>query len=250
MQCHEFETRLNELLDERHAPEGDEQLTAHAARCEACGRLLAGHGAVYAGLAAIAGPAPRADFARVVVAQFAAEAANPPSPAARRGNRLWWVLGTLAATAAGLLLMVGVAQRVRDRREKLANDRPEVVSPEREKPPARPRGLAVATPGLTKPKNAAPRPPVTGGPLAGGPVLGLNRPFAAYGLSLENMAATLPETVERLEEMEQVSPGFRPLRVSFAVLFDALRWAIPGLHRPPSQPQRTSSQLLDSWRLA
>lgn len=50
MQCDEFETRLNELLDERQPFERDPQLRAHTLSCGGCRRLAAGYGALSQGI--------------------------------------------------------------------------------------------------------------------------------------------------------------------------------------------------------
>ena len=39
-----------------------------------------------------------------------------------------------------------------------------------------------------------------------------------------------PEAVEQFENVERYAPGIRPLRVSFAMLWDALRRTIPGFY--------------------
>ncbi len=41
MQCEKFESRLNQLLDERRQAERDDQLLAHASRCPDCQQMLA-----------------------------------------------------------------------------------------------------------------------------------------------------------------------------------------------------------------
>jgi len=43
MRCAEFESRLNDLLDERVEPAGDAVLTEHAERCPQCAELVAAH---------------------------------------------------------------------------------------------------------------------------------------------------------------------------------------------------------------
>jgi hypothetical protein len=50
MQCIEFETRLNDLLDERRSPSIDRILAEHADSCASCAELLASHESLLEGL--------------------------------------------------------------------------------------------------------------------------------------------------------------------------------------------------------
>jgi SAM-dependent methyltransferase len=59
-----------------------------------------------------------------------------------------------------------------------------------------------------------------------------------YGVTLADMAtSSLPEAVERMEEVERYAPGIRPIRVSFAMLWNALWRSIPGLGSSESDPK-------------
>lgn len=49
MQCHEFETRMQSVLDARQAPQADAQLAGHAAECADCRHMLAAMLAVVEG---------------------------------------------------------------------------------------------------------------------------------------------------------------------------------------------------------
>jgi hypothetical protein len=53
MQCVEFETRLNDLLDERHAPSLDTLLNEHADHCASCADLLSHHETLLEGVEAL-----------------------------------------------------------------------------------------------------------------------------------------------------------------------------------------------------
>jgi hypothetical protein len=53
MQCVEFETRLNDLLDERLLPAGDAALVEHARDCAVCSELLAAHDVLLEGVQAL-----------------------------------------------------------------------------------------------------------------------------------------------------------------------------------------------------
>ena len=60
--------------------------------------------------------------------------------------------------------------------------------------------------------------------------------------SIDNLPETLPATIERINQVERVAPGMRPIWRSFAFLWDALRQALPGgkAEEPPTR-NRTSS---------
>src|SRR5688572_6168558 len=53
MQCVEFETRLNDLLDERHSPSIDTLLNEHADHCASCADLLSHHESLLEGVQAL-----------------------------------------------------------------------------------------------------------------------------------------------------------------------------------------------------
>ncbi|MDX1946382.1 MAG: zf-HC2 domain-containing protein [Pirellulaceae bacterium] len=209
MKCHEFENRLNDLLDERLAPESDARLVAHAQGCEVCGQLLQGQRALLAGLRPFPGPALRAEFADEVVVASLAPGADvefaPREPATR-----WWVFA-LVATAATLLLTFGIGRAISRNRAQ----RDQIVKQNEGSPPSQsPRGMAIVTP--RRGGSAAPSPPLSG------------RRYAAFGPQIGSFAATLPAAVEHFDEVERYAPGLRPLRISFVMLFDTLRRAIPG----------------------
>jgi hypothetical protein len=270
MQCHEFENRLNVLLDERRVPESDPQLAAHAAECEECGRALAGQAALLGGLASLCTPELPANFSECVVAQVVepvVPATVMPATMPARSRGLWWVVGAAATVAAVLVLAVNVgimSRRHRDRAAELANQSPTAVQrTQREKQP-RPRGLATINPGpAVKQPEAAPRPTPRAAPPqvartpapigvapSGEQPQPLGMSLSAYRLSLENMAAGLPEAALRIDEMERIAPGIRPIRVSLVVLWDALRRAIPGMHPSEAEPARTSWHFWESTRVA
>ena len=72
MQCHEFENRLNAVLDERGEPQADPRLAAHARDCPPCRRLLAGQRALFTGLRQSIAPPLKAAFSQQVVARAVA----------------------------------------------------------------------------------------------------------------------------------------------------------------------------------
>jgi hypothetical protein len=71
----------------------------------------------------------------------------------------------------------------------------------------------------------------------------------SYRGTIDNLAVALPETVQRLDEVEHYAPGIRPIRISLGVLFDAFWRTIPGTH-DDEQPTRTSCRGADLRNLA
>jgi hypothetical protein len=86
MQCVEFESRLNHLLDERISPASDGPLADHAGTCGPCADLLATHELLVEGVAAL--PAARLcatderKLAQRVVAEVGSAALRPFPPQA------------------------------------------------------------------------------------------------------------------------------------------------------------------------
>jgi len=97
MQCEEFETRLNDLLDERLPIERDAVLRAHAAACGGCRRLATGYGALFQGLADLPTPECDAALAWRVVAHCRA--------ARNRRRTVRYAFGGLAAAAAAIVVV-------------------------------------------------------------------------------------------------------------------------------------------------
>lgn len=100
MQCHEFEARLQELLDERLSPAADPALSAHAAQCSACRGSQAVWSAMLTGISAHPRPAGRADLAQRVLAELRMRPADDKSilkPALR-----WAAAALLIATTLAL----------------------------------------------------------------------------------------------------------------------------------------------------
>jgi hypothetical protein len=184
--------------------------------------LLADHDVVLATLKD--GPLPKttAGFARSVVAQAAPPAARiRPATLSRRA---WWALGTLAATAAAVLLVVSVVWQARQGTlpftgTPLAGTQPEVD----------PQPAPIAPPQVRRER----------GSNAGGLALGQadwlieaprlpSRIRGSYHTTIDNLAVTLPETVQRLDEVEHYAPGIKPIRISLGVVLEALWRTLPG----------------------
>jgi hypothetical protein len=206
MQCHEFEQRLNDLLDERQSPENDPLLAGHAAECSDCRQFLVGQRILFEGLRRGHGVGTRDQFAAKVVASHTIEPAAAGLVARRSSpgdkSSLAWIVWLGLATAAAALVAVSIF---------LASE---------------PAGQQQAGGVGSGQANA-----VAGTESAGaqGRAKGLSQytPPGGYGVAI---AGFVPEAVEQFENVERYAPGIRPLRVSFAMLWDALRRTIPGLY--------------------
>lgn len=246
MKCHEFEDRLHALLDDRRSPAGDSALAAHAAGCPACGQLLHGQHVLLAGLNA--GLPPLADdFARRTLDRYLADVSDAPLDAvvltgsgrSLLARRAWQVAGWLLASAAALLIGISifVASRPADNtvvtQDKKVNRTESSARPQLANDPSGGSGRA-------RPRREA---------VARGRSF-ISRPAGGYGMAIADMATSLPEAVERIEEVERkYAPGIRPIRVSFAVLWEALWRSLPGLDSPASGDREASLGLKDAGRL-
>lgn|GEM_PF-6076661 len=77
MQCEEFESRLNDLLDERRNPLDDATLAAHWNVCSPCAALVRGQDALLEGVAAWKKVEPSADLTERVIRQWESIQAQP-----------------------------------------------------------------------------------------------------------------------------------------------------------------------------
>lgn len=200
MNCVQFESRLNLLLDQRRSPADDPALAAHALDCADCEQLLNDHAVLVACVAQIESPLPNRGFALRVVA-----AAAPTIVAPRHDNKNWTSLGIALSSAAALMLVFSVVWRSRY---------------------ARPvGGEQIATrKGLTEVDL-----------LLEAPRLGSR--WRDYRESLDEFTLALPgSAVLGLDEMERIAPGIRPLRESLALIWDTLRRTLPTGREAKSPP--------------
>lgn len=109
MQCEEFESRINQLLDEREPPRADARVADHARECVACADVLASYGQVLD----IVGSAVPLEMDANPTAQIIAQV----QLAARRRRRLWTTLVPLAVAASLLIALVPLIKMRLDRRD-------------------------------------------------------------------------------------------------------------------------------------
>lgn len=244
MKCTDFENRLNDLLDDRLAPQNDPILIAHAADCAECREVLAAHESLFRGLALLNRRTVSPELGKQVLRELNAPAAAlpplPPSP--RRG----WL--PMLATAAAILLAVGLSIWIVNR-----NRNPRFAAQ------PGPRGgqgnLAIIKPGnraqpqetVVPPPVVAPQPPKIVN-MQPSPVPSPEE-NEAYRQTMASLASQWSANgqwsanpqwphVETLN-VEQYAPGIRPIRESFEVALDALLRTIPSGKKEtrPSPPQ-------------
>jgi hypothetical protein len=234
MNCHEFEDRLQVLLDDRRDPAADALLCKHARGCSACRQMLEGQQALFAGLAALAVPPLAGGFSRGVVCNAAGTATplanRPASRWSQRTKRAGVALGAVAASAAAVLLTVWLVSYARQG-PAMAGVPQTVVSGDpglvdgREAPLRREErigsGFALANSNLLI---EAPRLP--------------QHVRGNYRSAIDNLALTLPETVEQLHDVERLAPGIRPIRLTFSRLWEALCGVAPEEESGGPQPPR------------
>lgn len=100
MNCESFETRLNEVLDERGAIESDRPLLEHASSCATCRGLLASYAALLEGVDRLERPGLQQGVAERIVEQVR-------QPSVLR-IKLTWQRAAVAGLAAAAALLVAV----------------------------------------------------------------------------------------------------------------------------------------------
>jgi len=230
MQCREFEQRLNDVLDERGDPTADSRLLAHAHGCGPCRQVLAGQRLLLAGLRQSAAPPLAAGFARRTVATATAGSLQTrPRPV----SRSLLAVVTLLTSAAAALLALSLVWYARSREPVIAGSPANPPSAIRNGSKAQPR-IPTRQPSGTLAFSQAD--------------LILEAPHFADHLrdGFDEFAVAFPETVERYGEVERFAPGIRPLRLSFALFWDTLFRALPGV-RDSRSPQPKGGASFLHW---
>ncbi|MHB1036048.1 MAG: anti-sigma factor family protein [Pirellulales bacterium] len=203
MQCAEFRTLLNRLLDQRRPPESDARLRSHARECSECHAFLAAHEALLSGLKGLPMPEPEDGLAERVLLEL-----RPARPARRL---LYRFVMPLAAAAAVVVVLTPLWRSAWQNSTGPA--RPSVDRVVRSEPKAH-------------------------SPAVGGAVAPRTRTFAESG---EQYAALARETGESLAAvvrqshrprwMQQVASGLKPLASPAKPAFNAVLRAIPSTER-------------------
>jgi hypothetical protein len=234
---------LNQVLDERGNPATDSRLTAHAARCDDCRQLLTGQAALFAGLERM----PIAEVRPATALRIVQAACPPAIPPAPVGRHNWLAIGIGLATAATVLLAFSVLRLSRSREEdQVVATQP--GAPWWKRTQQRGPGFAMFQPGARRAAKAPEaRVGITGADLLI-EVPRLPGHWRRYRVAIDDFVVALPDTALRLEEMEQLAPGIRPLRISLAMIWDTLCRTIPGSRGDASsrQPEQTGRWWIES----
>jgi predicted anti-sigma-YlaC factor YlaD len=105
MQCPEFKTRLDWILDHRESPRHDAKLRAHARQCSNCADWLDAHDMLLAGFQQAQFPRPVADFSLRVLGTVEAQ---------RVQRKRWRVLAVACLSVAAALLVIVLSWRSSD----------------------------------------------------------------------------------------------------------------------------------------
>jgi hypothetical protein len=146
MKCHDFDARVQQLLDDRRPLAGDGELTAHAMSCPQCEETLAAYETLLGGTRQLPRPALSNGFAARVVAEYRSGAVPVDSSRQVTAPGRWIV--ALAAIAALLVAAVTIgllSNRVGNEGNLAAVESDE---PSELKPP--PGIVGIGVPGLAK----------------------------------------------------------------------------------------------------
>lgn len=212
MQCDAFETRLQQLLDRRQAPDRDPALQIHAACCTECHALLQAQQLLLHGLELYDMPEPGPDFATCVLDHAQKEIAR-----ARR--QPFHLPLALLALATSMLLVALPHFTRRQSRSRV---------PTSQVQPA-PTNSTMPRKQLAAAKSARMLPPSSWG----------------------DLLTLYPEKIRRrhLQQVDRITDDLRPITQSFTTAAAALRRTIPvGKHR--RKPTRPQAQLVTPTRAA
>ena len=207
MQCHEFDDRLQLLLDHRLAPSNDALLCEHAEQCRACADLLRAQTRLFQGLASSA----RCNAQLAGAVAFSEQTVRNHQQQSLRSRRAWRSLGWFSAlstiTACGWLAFTFLP----------IHSQPSQVVKEDITPNTLPQAT-VAAPvlALSQPTATSPR--------------GASLPSQSYGQYrqvLESLAVQIGESPQLEDVGATLQPGLRPIRSSFGLALDALRRTLP-----------------------
>ena len=245
MQCHEFDERLHRLLDDRQSPQRDGALLAHAQYCASCREVLRAQESLLRHFGRNCTPQPPPGFPSRFLerADVAATLARREKP-----SRRWLLVATIGATAALALMAVTLAMLARPPRP---GTLPTVVDIERRAlEPANEPGSGLAADEPSRPQIEQPRnssSPVPQQLVAADKTDATldSQSIEQYGQVLQSIASRVPEAVDRLDEVEQATPGLRPVRASFTLAIGTIRRTIPPRpKRAPPKPSKSDSGMV------
>jgi hypothetical protein len=196
MHCVQFEMRLNELLDERSSPDADFDLAEHARDCSDCADLLAGHELLLDGVQTLESPGAAADFTVRVAANYAVRVAAELADTRRPRWRSW--MWSVPAVAAAALVAVGLWRMLNAPSYEDGSTARSVTT-----------NSHLVAPGVAP---------------------DVNDPYGQY----VNQAKAMTEELRgrRIEWVEQMADGLKPVADSMSAALHALRRTLPGGDAP------------------
>jgi hypothetical protein len=225
MQCEKFESRLQDLLDQRLRPERDPALVDHAESCEGCREMLALQEQMFSGLAMLEVPTLDAAFSQRVMKEYREEiltAELAPLPSKRFAFNWKMLTGALAASLlVGALIVAMRNNNVPVPAPVIVQPPPKVV-PVPEKPVDAP-SVAV-TPVETPSKVEVPFETLPTGEIV---QLVESADEILDGRTTGRMIREVT-SMQEVPEVEKQIPGFRPLASGFSSTLGMVRKTLPG----------------------
>ncbi len=214
MQCEKFESRLNQLLDERRQPELDDQLLAHTSGCDECRQMLAAQQLLFGAMSGTPSSdelslEPPLDMADRVLRET-----GPLRPAGRLRVVRWF-----AFVAAAVLLVASLPRAM----QFISGNNPVVESPGI----GSSDDIADDGPAVT-PKDISPlsTPGESQDDLDVSDEVRYQQFVSTWGTSLGNGVARYSDADAINESIGQFA-SLRPLRNSMSAALDALRKTLP-----------------------
>jgi hypothetical protein len=239
MHCHEFEERLQIVLDERRRPELDGKLARHAEQCVDCRGSLAAQQALFAGLGDI--PPLQPDFSTGVVRQVA----DAPLVTVKPPLGLGWAWSAVFAVGAAAACLLWFSPGW--------NPQEAVPSQTAIQRPARPKAETLAVARSSATARSADGIEGSNQTLTKRDDSGLSPsadvPGPHYEAQVRQWVLHLPDAVDQIEDVdyqlvEEYAPGLRSLRASFSLALETLRRSLPG-HRESLKSQ--GAQMGHRW---
>lgn len=254
MRCHEFKSRLHEVLDRRDDPEHDRVLREHARHCAGCRQTFLAQRRLFDLLHCRAVPVPDSDRLERLVSALEAEVQRLHGVAQVRPTGWTGRLARGWAVVAASLLLVGLATWF------TRPPRPVDVGAMAKQPANRssPQRVVSRSPHRHLPAVALPRRP--GHPVSPPPAnptdsaheelrlawhpaeLLLEAPrlparWQTYRPTVDELVVAIPQVAQRLDEVDAWAPGLRPLRLSLVRVWEALFPTAAWWHQNASEPK-------------
>lgn len=244
MQCDDFNSRLNQVLDRRHDPHRDRLLQAHVTQCPECRSKLRLQAVLLNGV--------RARRARRCDPNLAARVAALSAGGRVRRNSRLLVAGGLSALAASWLIffLPGSGRHFEGGGiEAVAVSIGQVRSTDVDERSVSPRRQAIAT---QRGREVVPSGAVPPGRDEDDPIAIEDRALtgAEYGWFQDLILHISDSNLNEFESVDQIAGGLRPIASTLNVALDALRRSLPRSRPATSPPAGDSAHILRPGSLA